>query len=204
YDVRLTWQISPKNKVSGYFDYAPRETNHWTLVSTEQPDASNLQNLPVNHFESFTYRSTLTSKALFEAAMRNTSETWTREPVVDSTTSRGYPVTEQTTGVNFRAYSATFSKNYTSLRSYRSSLTYVTGSHALKTGMTLQQGPADTDIYTSRDTALTVRNGQPFSVTVRTTPYTTHERLVADLGLYAQDTSTLRRGAHHARPPCGS
>src|SRR6185312_16311986 len=43
------------------------------------------------------------------------------------------------------------------------------------------------------DTFLTVRAGAPFSVTVRTTPYTTHERLVADLGLYAQDTWTINR-----------
>jgi hypothetical protein len=192
-DIRLTWQISPRNKVSGYFNYAPRNTNHWTLGSTFQPDASNLQNLPVNHFESFTFRSTISSKTLFEAAMGNTSETWTREPVEDSETSLGYPVTEQTTGINFRAYNGTFSRNYTSLRSYRSSLTYVTGSHALKFGFTLQEGPADTDVYTNKDTAIIVRQGQPFQVTVRTTPYTAHERLVADLGVYAQDTWTVKR-----------
>ena len=58
------------------------------------------------------------------------TEIWTREPVEDSETSTGYPVTEQTTGINFRAYSATFSRNYTSLRSYRTALSYVTGSHA--------------------------------------------------------------------------
>ena len=50
-DVRLTWQISPKNKLSGYFSFAPRKTEHWTLVSTLQPDASNLQRLPKNNFE---------------------------------------------------------------------------------------------------------------------------------------------------------
>jgi hypothetical protein len=187
-DLRLTWQISPRNKISGYYNYAPRNTNHWTLVSTIQPDASNLQNLPVNHFETVTFRSTISSKLLFEAAAGNMTETWTREPVEDSETSKGYPVTEQTTGINFRAYSATFSRNYTSLRSYRTSLTYVTGSHAFKVGMTLQEGPAITDVYTSKDTALIVRNGAPFQVTVRTTPYTARERLVADLGIYAQDT----------------
>jgi hypothetical protein len=191
-DIRLTWQISPRNKLSVYGNIGPRKTQHWTLGSTLQPDASNLQNLPKNNFETVTFRSTLTSKALFEAAMGNMTETWTREPVEDSATSRGYPVTEQTTGINFRAYAANFSTNYTSLRSYRSSLTYVTGSHAFKTGMTLQEGPADTDVYTSKDTFLTVRNGQPFSVTVRTTPYTTHERLVADLGIYVQDTWTIK------------
>ena len=37
-------------------------------------------------------------------------------------------MTELNTGISFRAYPANFSSNYTSLRSYRSSLTYVTGS----------------------------------------------------------------------------
>ena len=192
-DLRLTWQMSPKNRISAYYNYAPRKTEHWTLVSTIQPDASNLQNLPVNHFETVTFRSTLSSQLLFEAAAGNMTEIWTREPVEDSSTSKGYPVTEQTTGINFRAYAATFSRNYTSLRSYRSSLSYVTGSHALKLGFTLQEGPAVTDVYTSHDTALIVRNGVPFQVTVRTTPYTARERLVADLGVFAQDTWTIGR-----------
>jgi hypothetical protein len=192
-DLRLTWQISPRNKLSGYGNIGPRYTDHWTLVSTLQPDASNLQNLPKNNFETMTFRSTVSSKLLFEAAFGNMTETWTREPVDDSLTSHGYPVTELNTGISFRAYPSTFSSNYTSLRSYRSSLTYVTGSHAAKVGMTLQEGPADTYIYTNTDTFLTVRNGNPFSVTVRTTPYTTHEQLVADLGVYAQDTWTLKR-----------
>ena len=192
-DLRLTWQISPRNKISGYYNYAPRQTDHWTLVSTIQPDASNLQNLPVNHFETVTFRSTISSKLLFEAAAGNMTEIWTREPVEDSETSKGYPVVEQTTGINFRAYSATFSRNYTSLRSYRSSLSYVTGSHAFKVGMTLQEGPAITDVYTNHDTTLIVRNGAPFQVQVRTTPYTARERLVADLGIYAQDTWTINR-----------
>ena len=95
--------------------------------------------------------------------MGNMTETWTREPVEDSATSHGYPVTELNTGVSFRAYPANFSSNYTSLRSYRSSLTYVTGSHAFKCGMTLQEGPADTDIWTNKDTFLTVRNGAAVS-----------------------------------------
>jgi hypothetical protein len=192
-DLRLTWQISAKHKLSGYLNISPRKTEHWTLVSTLQPDASNLQRLPDNNFESLTFRSTLTSKLLFEAAGGKTTETWTREPVEDSQTSTGYPVTELNTGISFRAYPANFSRNFTSLRSYRTSLTYVTGSHAFKSGMTLQEGPANTDVWTNKDTFLIVRNGQPFGVTVRTTPYTTRERLVADLGVYAQDTWTINR-----------
>ena len=107
-DIRLTWQMSPKNKLSGYYNIAPRTTEHWTLASTLQPDASNLQNLPKNNFETVTFRSTLSSKLLFEAAMGNMTETWTREPVEDSPTSHGYPVTELNTGISFRAYTGEF------------------------------------------------------------------------------------------------
>ena len=102
-------------------------------------------------------------------------------------------MTDLDSGINFRAYAATFSRNFTSLRSYRGSLSYVPGSQALKFGFTMSEGPAVTDVYTSYDTALQVRSGRPAQVTVRTTPYTTRERLVADLGVYVQDTWTVKR-----------
>lgn len=192
-DLRLTWQMTPKNKLSVYYNFAPRRTEHWTLVSTIQPDASNLQQVSPNHIETATFRSTLSSKLLFEAAMGNMTETWTREPVEDSLTSKGFPVTEVNTGINFRAYAANFSRNFTSLRSYRSSVSYVPGSHAFKFGFTLSEGPAETLTYTSTDTFLRVRNGVPFQVSVRATPYITRERLVADLGVFAMDTWTIKR-----------
>jgi hypothetical protein len=192
-DLRLTWQMSPKNKLSAYYNLAPRQTDHWIVSNTRQPEASNLQNVNQNHFETVTFKSTLNSKMLLDLGFGNMTETWTREPVEDAETSRMLPVTEQTTGVNFRAYNGTFSENYTSVRSYKGSLSYVPGSHAFKFGFTLVEGPARTYIWTSHDTALIVRNGQPFQVTVRTTPYERRERLVADLGLYAQDTWTIKR-----------
>ena len=192
-DIRLTWQMSPKNKLSGYYNFAPRETNHWIVSNTRQPEASNLQKVNLNHFETLTYKSTISSKMLLDTGFGQTIETWTREPVEDAPTSLDFPVTEQLTGVNLRAYNGTFSENYTAVRSYRASLSYVPGSHAFKFGFNLVEGPARTNVWTSKDTAITVRQGAPLQVTVRTTPYTARERLVADLGVYAQDTWTLRR-----------
>ncbi len=193
-DLRLTWQMTPKNKLSGYYNYAPRQTNFWNLSNIRTPDAAQLQNVKLNHFETLTFKSTLTSKMLVDLAAGNMSETWTREPIEDSpTAATAYPVTELNTGVTFRAYPFTFSRNFTSVRSYRGSLSYVPGSHAFKFGFTLVEGPARTDVWANHDTAVIVRGGQPFAVTVRTTPYQTRERLVADLGIYAQDSWTLKR-----------
>ena len=192
-DIRLTWQMTPKNKISAYYNFAPRQTNLWNLSRTTQADAAQLQRVNPNHFETLTFRSTLSSRLLFEAGMGNLTEDWTREPNPESATSLMYPLTEQTTGVNFRAYNGNYSHNITSVRSYRSSLAYVTGSHAFKVGFNMQEGPSRTNVWTTFDTAIILRQAQPFQVTVRTTPYTNLERLVADLGVYAQDTWTLKR-----------
>ena len=194
-DLRLTWQISPKNKLSAYYNLAPRETNYWNLSNIRTPDSAQLQNVKLNHFETVTFKSTITSKMLLDLGMGNMTETWTREPIAESpTAATDYAVTELNTGVTFRGYPFTLSSNYTSVRSYRGSLSYVPGSHALKVGFNLVEGPANTDVYaTGPDTHLIVAAGQPFQVQVRTTPYTTRERLVADLGLYVQDTWTVKR-----------
>ena len=61
------------------------------------------------------------------------------------------------------------------------------------TGFNMVEGPQDVHFWTSHDMAITVRDGKPNSVTVRTTPYDVHEKLVADLGIYAQDTWTIKR-----------
>jgi hypothetical protein len=195
-DLRLTWQMSPKNKLSLYYNLAPRDTNFWNLSNVRTPDSAQLQNVKLNHFETVSFKSTLSSKLLLDLAGGNMSETWTREPIDPSespTAATEYAVTEQLTGQTFRSYPFTFSRNYTSVRSYRGSLSYVPGSHAFKFGFTLVEGPAETDVYTNHDTHVIVRGGQPIAVTVRTTPYTTKERLVADMGLYAQDTWSVKR-----------
>jgi hypothetical protein len=198
-DLRLTWQISSKSKLSAYYSLAPRETNHWIVSNTRQPEASNLQVVNRNHFETVTFKSTLSSRMLLDLGFGNTGETWTREPVRDSAVLNGVeaarmiPVTEANTGVNFRAYNGNFSEYYTSVRSYKASMSYVPGSHNMKFGFNMVEGPQDVHFWTSHDMAITVRDGRPNSVTVRTTPYDVHERLVADLGLYAQDTWTVKR-----------
>jgi hypothetical protein len=66
----LTWQVSPKNKLSVYYNIAPRRTEHWTLVSTLQPEASNLQRVTPNHIETATFRSTISPKGTVRGCCR--------------------------------------------------------------------------------------------------------------------------------------
>lgn len=130
------------------------------------------------------------------------TEDWTREPIPDGPSSLGYAITEQSSGLNFRAYSAVFSHNVTAVRSFRSSLSYITGSHAFKVGWTMQNGwssrpqwhgPIQYPAGQLGDISLATLNGTPTQVTVYATPYTLLENLDADLGLYAQDQWRIGR-----------
>ena len=202
-DLRLTWQMSPRNKISGYYNWAPRQTPHWTVTSLRLPEAANMQNIKLNHFETLVYRSTISNKMLFEAGFGNMTENWTREPIPDGPSSRGsYAITDLGTGVNYRAYSVTFSNNITRVSSFRSSLTYVTGTHNFRFGWHMQNGsnrvptwhgPIDGPAGQLGDLDLNIRNGAPVSVRVWTTPYTELENMDADMGLYAQDQWAIGR-----------
>jgi hypothetical protein len=201
-DLRLTSQLSPRNKISAYGNWAPRQTPHWGVTSLRQPEASRLQRIMLNHFETMVFRSTISNKMLFEAGAGNMTEDWTGEAIPDGPSSLGYAVTELSTGVNSRAYGLAYTHNITRVSSFRSSLSYVTGTHSFKVGWMMQNGsnrvpqwhgPIGQPAGQLGDLALNLRNGLPASVTVWTTPYTELENMDADMGLYAQDQWTIGR-----------
>jgi hypothetical protein len=202
FDMRLTTQLTPKQRLSVYYNYAPRATPHWRTTSLRPPETANLQRIYLNHFETAVYRATLTNKLLFEAGFGNLTEDWTTEPVPELPRAQGYGVQELSSGQFSKAYFTNFSHNITHVRSYRSSLSYVTGSHAIKAGFTLQEGdnhspnwhgPLNNVPGQLGDMALTYLNNVPVQVTVYTTPYTDYENLDHDLGLYAQDSWKVGR-----------
>jgi hypothetical protein len=74
-----------------------------------------------------------------------------------------------------------------------SSLAYVTGSHAFKWGYQWGFGFYDQRRETNADLIQVYRNGVPSSVMVQNTPVLSRPVMKADLGLYGQDSWTLRR-----------
>ena len=111
-----------------------------------------------------------------------------------------YPVIETNTGRGLVAPSSTAGQGalgYTSVPHYiaqgRASMTYVTGSHSFKAGMTWISGRHRQENYSNYDTYLGVLNGQAQRVTVLSTPYTEDTQLKAGLGLYLADRWTLKR-----------
>ena len=74
-------------------------------------------------------------------------------------------------------------------------MSYVTGSHNLKFGMTLDEGTwrQGTDIIGPTDSLLFTLGGRPLLIAAFATPYNVAVDLAADLGLYMQDTWTIDR-----------
>lgn len=73
------------------------------------------------------------------------------------------------------------------------SMSYVTGSHNVKTGFSWSFGPDRQHVDRQADLVQRYVNGAPQSVQVFSTPMFVNAYMVRDLGVYAQDTWTIRR-----------
>jgi hypothetical protein len=71
---------------------------------------------------------------------------------------------------------------------------YVTGSHAFKTGMTMQWGTnSRTFSSNAQVNTLVFNNNNPIAVAVSNGPTTAQQKVKRDIGLYAQDQWTIQR-----------
>jgi hypothetical protein len=203
FNLRMTYQISQRQKMSVYYDNEPRCTCTWGVGPTLPPEASRVQRLPLNYHTSITYTAPLSNKLLISGGVILLGGMWTSiqkldgvpiDPRTGLPVSVGYSITDSGYGYTMRALT-TWSRNFSATHTYRGSASYVTGSHAMKLGFGWINGPARVETTTGgpNDMNLNFLNGVPKFVTVRTTPYTTRNHLDADLGIYAQDVWTLNR-----------
>jgi len=196
---RATWQASPKNKISVYYDHQVRCVCLQTsaLVS---PEAASEYWYPTSYLGSVTWTFPATSRLLLQAgaaARREVYEYVQRErhvaPLLDL-----IPVLDQFNGVAFHApmisAQGMFVHGEQSIPKVRASATYVGGGHELKTGFENQWMSYD-DLRADNNFSLSYgfNNGVPVSLQQRATPFEIHQRSPLDLGLYVQDKWTVDR-----------
>ena len=103
-------------------------------------------------------------------------------------------ILEQTTGVRFNARETYDDPNVQDRFGERFSLSYVTGSHALKFGFQDEQGVLKAyRVASSSNVSYTFSSGRPVSLTQYATPYELQNRFRHDMGIYAQDQWAIRR-----------
>src|SRR5262249_31914809 len=75
---------------------------------------------------------------------------------------------------------------------------YVTGSHAIKAGLSLRQGWSRKDSEINHDVSYTFVNGSPNQVTYFATPFL-YENQIRNVALFAEDQWTLKRYSFNLR-----
>jgi hypothetical protein len=206
--LRLTWQMSPTNKLTAYYDRYPKFKGH-EMGAFVDPDTA-ARRRDWEHANYFTnqakFTSTVTSRLLFEAGWASNVEYYTGAYQPGIAKDRDAPewftqigheeLVGAGTTTQFAQWNGlTSPANGTDPKKYlvSTSVSYVTGSHSFKTGLQWGFGSYVVDRDINGDLVQRYRNGQPDSVRVYNTPLTSREYLNADLGMYAQDSWTIRR-----------
>jgi carboxypeptidase family protein len=192
YGLRLTWNINEKNKVSVYGAHQPREKLGTGVSGTVSYEAGSNSPAPINQLISATWKSTFTSRLLFEAAWASPLSLIPAEPTVPGIVPDLVSVTDTGTGLTYRA-KVVYNRPKYATPTAASALSFVTGSHVAKFGVEYGWGYDDhADEYVNQGMSYTLRNEVPQSITVYVAPR--HEReSFRSLGLYAQDQWRFRR-----------
>ena len=194
--LRVTMQVTPRNKMSFFFDKA-NKCNCPVSSSNQTQTAESVANhliYPSLWLGSISWQATISPKLLWDSAVSRNRQDNVTSPLVDGITATSpISVVEQTTGRIMRAPLTTNGEK--ALQTYmRAALSYVTGAHNVKVGITFHQGHrADPTFAYSDGIQYVVANGVPVSVNLTTAPYNLLQNVKADMGLYAQDKWTLHR-----------
>jgi hypothetical protein len=215
FPVRVTSQVSAKNRLSGLLDYADRANGHQNLSPQVQAKATLLQRIGPAFIMQGKWTSTITNHLLFEAGFNRShtiGDTPYQPEVVVGTchvaynlcppgTSYGDIAHQDTilvtqTVASFPGTGAFNSPNTNRHRSNvaQASLSYVSGAHSFKVGFQDRWGwTTATRQDVNGDLGQQYRNGAPFAVTIINTPSISKTDVNTDLGVFVQDVWTTKR-----------
>jgi len=166
---RLTWQATPKQKITGYFNYSTMCNCTLGVSPTVSPEAT----YAIHYYSKIwqaTWSAPVTSRLLFEAGATYIPEPgeFNRQPDGipggDPLGGSGNRIIDAGTGYTWgsKDYNHTFHDEDNKV--YRASMSYVTGSHAMKFGFSLMT-IYKKDFPERNTEAYTLVNGMPSSVT---------------------------------------
>ncbi len=190
--MRVTWQASKINKISGFADVQDTCVCRSSTAIGQAPEAIIAFHFRPSGVYQGSWTAPVNSKLLFDAGGGVIISSFVnyRAPGVDPS---HVSILEQATGMRYNAaqtYTIPWDLNrYTS----RFSASYVTGSHAFKGGVQFEKSSADRIVVANaNEVSYTFNNQIPTTITEFATPYNNHERVKADMGVYAQDQWTIR------------
>jgi len=211
--IRLTSQLTPKNKVGFYYEYQANCTgssltntgdscrdrgDDWIALGTPttSPESGNMW--PEREkITQGTWTSPATNRLLFEAGVSSFSSKWGGYipegsktgaiAVLEQSTAAGVPVPNFT----YHGWASAASNNQQH-NIWRASMSYVTGAHNFKVGLQSAYEVYRQTQNVDNQLAYTFNNGTPTQLTMRIGPHIQSNRTRYD-GIYAQDQWTHGR-----------
>src|SRR3954471_15172067 len=195
--ARVTWQISPRNKLSGYYDRIHKIRGSAMAPGDDQTTSSIRWNSPLYTTNMIKYTSTVSSKLLVEGGFSSNIERYNtlypeaivkeQNPAECSAAARHNIDTGGSTNTAATAQYGSYPDRY----NMQGSASYVTGSQAFKIGFQDSWGPYNQNLRANADLYQNyVTNAQgipaPSTVTLLATPSHWQDRLNANLGIYGQ------------------
>jgi hypothetical protein len=194
--VNLTWQATPKNKVTFYSHFNQRLVDCNQCSALNSPEAGVYFTHSPEYLLQSSWTNPYTSKLLFEGGFTFYNETWIFGPEPYNVNGYGADAvvskTESSLGILYGAANV-FTTAANHQYNMRFAANYVTGAHAFKVGMTDMWGTRNYQYDTNRAQAWTFLRGIPTTITEYARPLIDTEHLKSALGIYAQDRWTVAR-----------
>ncbi|MEP7304673.1 MAG: carboxypeptidase regulatory-like domain-containing protein [Acidobacteriota bacterium] len=194
--LRLTLQATPRNKITLQHQNASQQRPYYGYSLgqlTNAPEAIYASKSAPMYQSQGGWSSPVTSKLLFEAGVLYNNKDYPTLPQPDNAPNQ-VAWRDLGSGFSWGNYGNTYGHNASHNFNTRFTASYVTGSHALKAGVTYMHLWAWTSSDVVNDgMTLQLRNASPTQVTVFATPLNFYELLDANWGLFVQDQWTLKR-----------
>jgi hypothetical protein len=193
---RVTWQATKKDKIRFYLEkqFNGEFYNGFNTLPTTTPEAST-DAFGRGWVPQLKWTQTTTQKLLLEAGLSYYNQGY-EQNYTSTVRPTDLARLEQTTGRLSVAAGNTIPPYTSWTKSYSSmaAATYITGSHAFKTGMTMGWGTnSRTFSSNAQVNTLVFNGGNPIAVAVSNGPATAQQKVNSDLGIFAQDTWTMSR-----------
>jgi hypothetical protein len=196
-NVRLTWGVTDKQKISGWYAYQRKEDPWWLIANfTRSPEASPVTSWRTQ-LSTFSWSYTATNRLLFELGVAPGASPDTILARPDQY--GGIPIVEQggtiASPITYRAPNSLENRDNLPSQSFKANTSYVTGSHSVKFGMDMQRGHFERNDSNNKSEGLEYRTRDyiPNQLTIKAPLAGYTSRLNRNLGIYAQDRWTTGR-----------
>jgi hypothetical protein len=197
--VRLTWQMSQKNKLAVYNDRLLKNRGSAMTAGFDPNTAGIVWNSPIYTTGSVKFTSTASSKILVEAGFSTNYERYNTiyQPGIEKPI--GSPewystINKQDTGRGTAWNAGSVQAGmYPDRFAAAVSVSYVTGAHNVKVGFQDTWGRYRQFRSSNGDLRAFFNNGTAFQAQIMNTPLNYQDNLDADIGIFGQDSWTINR-----------